>query len=302
MPTWLKRIAYAVVGLVMVLAVCGAAIYAMSESRFRRTYVVAPETLAITSDSATLARGEHLASAVAGCGGCHGPGLRGQAVFDAAPMGRLIALNLTSGEGGVGATLTPESIERAVRHGVGRDGRALRIMPSDDFQYLSDDDMRALIAYVQHLAPVNNVLAPSKLMMLPRGLLVAGKMPLLMAEEMRASPGKPMSVAPGETAEYGGYLAIVAGCRKCHGVGFSGGRMEFGDPSWGPSANLTKTGNLGKWNEAQFFTTLRTGKRPDGYELKEPMPWQVLGKMTDGELRAIWLYLQSLPPREFGNH
>ena len=32
------------------------------------------------------------------------------------------------------------------------------------------------------------------------------------------------------------------------------------------------------------------------------MPWQVLGKMTDGELRAIWLYLQSLPPREFGNH
>jgi hypothetical protein len=47
---------------------------------------------------------------------------------------------------------------------------------------------------------------------------------------------------------------------------------------------------------------MRTGKRPDGYELKEPMPWQILGKMTDGELRAIWLYLQSLPPREFGNH
>ena len=302
MRTWLKRIGYAVGGLVLVLVVSGGAIYSMSESRFRRTYVVPPETLAIAGDSATLARGEHLASAVAGCGGCHGPGLRGQPVFDAAPMGRLIALNLTSGEGGVGGTLTPETIERAVRHGVGRDGRALRIMPSDDFQYLSDDDMRALIAYVQHLAPANNVLAPSKLMMLPRALLVAGKMPLLMAEGMRDSAGKPMSVVPGETVEYGGYLAIIAGCRKCHGMGFSGGKMEFGDPSWGPSGNLTKTGNLGKWTEAQFIETLRTGKRPDGYELKEPMPWQVLGKMTDGELRAIWLYLQSLPPREFGNH
>jgi cytochrome c553 len=256
----------------------------------------------MASDSATLARGEHLASAVAGCGGCHGPGLRGQPVFDAAPMGRLIALNLTPGEGGAGATLTPEIIERAVRHGVGHDGRALRVMPSDDFQYLSDEDMRAVIAYVQHLAPVNNVLAPSKLMMLPRALLVAGKMPLLTAEGMRDSPAKPMSVPPGETAEYGGYLAIIAGCRKCHGTGFSGGRMDFGDPSWGPSANLTKTGNLGKWSEAQFIQTMRTGKRPDGYELKEPMPWQILGKMTDGELRAIWLYLQSVPPREFGNH
>jgi hypothetical protein len=59
---------------------------------------------------------------------------------------------LDVGDGGVGATLTPEIIERAVRHGVGHDGRALRIMPSDDFQYLSDDDTRAVIAYVQHVA------------------------------------------------------------------------------------------------------------------------------------------------------
>jgi hypothetical protein len=46
-------------------------------------------------------------------------------------------------------------------------------------------------------------------------------------------------------------------------------------------------------DRGEFFTTLRTGKRPDGYELKEPMPWQILGKMTDGELRALWLYLQT---------
>jgi mono/diheme cytochrome c family protein len=175
-------------------------------------------------------------------------------------------------------------------------------MPADDFQYMSDDDTRAVIAYVQHVAPVNNVLAPSNLMLLPRALLVAGKMPLLPAEAMRDSSGKPMSVAAGPTSEYGAYLAILAGCRKCHGAGFSGGKMDFGDPSWGPSANLTKSGNLGTWTEAQFIQTLRTGKRPDGYELKNPMPWRTVGKMTDEELRAIWLYLQTVPARPFGMH
>jgi mono/diheme cytochrome c family protein len=223
-------------------------------------------------------------------------------MFDAAPMGRLVALNLTSGEGGVGPQLTPESIERAVRHGIGRSGRALRIMPSDDFQYMSDADMRAVIAYVQHVAPSNNVLQPTRIMLLPRALLVAGVMPLLPAEGMRDSAGAPMSVQPGPTPEYGGYLAIIAGCRKCHGSGLSGGKMTFGDPSWGPAANLTRSGNLGKWSEAQFVQTLRTGTRPDGSTLKEPMPWQTLRNMTDEELHAIWLYLQSVPARDFGNH
>ena len=44
---------------------------------------------------------------------------RATPIIDAPPMGRLVALNLTKGEGGVGSELTPEIIERAVRHGVG---------------------------------------------------------------------------------------------------------------------------------------------------------------------------------------
>jgi hypothetical protein len=31
------------------------------------------------------------------------------------------------------------------------------------------------------------------------------------------------------------------------------------------------------------------------------MPWPVLGQMTDDELKAVWLYLQSLPAAEYGN-
>jgi mono/diheme cytochrome c family protein len=302
MRVWLKRIVYGVGALVVLVLAGVATVYAMSEARFRRTYALSAESVTGASDSAAQARGAHIAASIAGCADCHGEGLRGGPVFDASPMGRLVAPNLTRGEGGVGSQLTPEIIERAVRHGIGPDARALRIMPSDDFQHMSDDDMRAVIAYVQHVPPVNNVLAPSRLMFLPRALLVAGAMPLLPAEAMHDSAASPMTVTAAPTAEYGGYLAIVAGCRKCHGAGFSGGKMSFGDPSWGPSANLTRSGNLGTWSEAQFRQTVRTGKRPDGTVLKSPMPWRTVGTMTDDELHAVWLYLQSMPPREFGTH
>ncbi len=301
MNIWATRAAYAAGSLVVLALVALGGIYGLSEWRLRRTYLVAEEAVVVPDDSATIARGEHIATAIAGCADCHGDGLRGNPVIDAPPLGRVVALNLTKGEGGVGASLTPALIERAVRHGVAPEGRPLLIMPSDEFQYMSDDDLHAVIAYVRHVAPVNNVLAPTHLMLLSRALMVFGQLPLLPAESMAAAPGKPMSVPAGPTVEYGDYLSRVAGCRGCHGDGLSGGKIPGGDPSWGPAANLTKSGNLGKWTEAEFDQTLRTGKRPDGVALKDPMPWKVVGKMTDPELHALWLYLQSVPARDFGN-
>jgi len=298
---WLKRIGYTLGGLVGLVIVAVAVVYALSERRFQRTYDVPEEPIAVSDDSAIIARGAHLAASV-GCADCHGEGLRGNAVIDAPPMGRLVALNLTKGEGGIGGQLTPALIERAVRHGVSPTGQALRIMPSNDYQYMSDDDIRAVVSYVQHVSPVNNVLAPSHLMLLPRALMVANVASFLPAESMRDSAGKPMSVAPSPTKEYGVYLATLAGCRACHGPGLSGGKIGFGDPSWGPAANLTPSGNLGKWSEAEFVQTIRTGKRPDGSPLRAPMPWKTISNMTDDELHAVWLYLQSMPPRPYGTH
>ena len=298
---WLKRIGYTLAGLAGLVVVAIAAAYGLSEMRFRRAYTVPAEQVTVSDDSATLARGAHLVASV-GCADCHGEGLRGNAIIDAAPMGRLVALNLTKGEGGVGSQLTPELIERAVRHGISPTGQALRIMPSQDYQYMSDDDLRAVVSYVQHVQPVKNVLAPSHLMLLPRALFILGVLPFLPAERLRDSAGKPMSPTPGPTKEYGSYVAMLAGCRGCHGPGLAGGKIEAGDPSWGPAANLTPSGNLGKWSEAQFVQTIRTGKRPDGTELRAPMPWKTIANMTDEELHAVWLYLQSMPPRAYGTH
>ena len=64
------------------------------------------------------------------------------------------------------------------------------------------------------------------------------------------------------------------------------------------SSNLTPdvaTG-IGNWTEAQFMTAMRTGVRPDGTVMLPFMPWPVYDRWSKGDLRAVWLYLQSLEP------
>ena len=66
-----------------------------------------------------------------------------------------------------------------------------------------------------------------------------------------------------------------------------------------PAANLTRSG-LGAWSEADFFKAMRTGTRPDGRVLDTFMPWPYYAQMTDEELRAVWRFLQVVPPRPTG--
>jgi hypothetical protein len=72
---------------------------------------------------------------------------------------------------------------------------------------------------------------------------------------------------------------------------------------WGVSysANITPdtTTGIGNWTEDQFIYCIRKGKylgSPQGRNLLPPMPWQSIGKMTDGELKAVFAYLQSIQP------
>jgi hypothetical protein len=50
-----------------------------------------------------------------------------------------------------------------------------------------------------------------------------------------------------------------------------------------------------RWTEADFIAALRTQKKPDGVTLSPVMP-KVFGAMNDTELKAIWMYLRTLPP------
>jgi cytochrome c553 len=295
MKKWIKRIA---LGLVSVIVLFVAVVFAVSEARFRKQYDVAAATgLSVTRDPAQIARGQHLVTAVAKCVDCHAQDLGGKVFIEPGPMGTVIASNLTTGKGGVLASYTDAQIETAIRHGVRRNGRGLIIMPSDEYQNLSDADVSAIIAYLRSLRPVDREFEhTTKLGPIGRGLLTFG-VPIIPAARIdhQTPPASRAAVPPvGPTREYGQYLVSVGGCRGCHGPNL------VGAPGHGPdepaSANITPAGAIGRWSEADFTRAIRTGTRPDGTRISEAMPWKSMSRHTDDELHAIWLYLKTVPP------
>jgi cytochrome c553 len=252
----------------------------------------------IPSDSMAIARGAHL-SRIATCVLCHGEDLGGAVFSDNALLGTMAGPNLTSGRAPSLPQLSDSDFVRAIRHGVRRDGTSLIVMPSEVFVRLSEPDLAAIIAYVKQAPPVIREVPRSHFGPLGRALLAAGKLNILVADKTPAIPLSP-GVPPGATAEYGRYLADVTGCHGCHGFGLSGGKVA-GPPGLPPASNLTPSGKLPKWSEGDFAKALREGRRPDGTTINEFMPWQVYKYMTDDEVRAIWLYLRSVPAKEFGN-
>jgi mono/diheme cytochrome c family protein len=295
----LKVIGYVAAGAAALILVAAAAVYGFSEARYRKQYAVAPSAIVVATDSATIARGEHLAQSFGGCVECHGENLGGRKVIDDPAIGRVYGANLTRGAGGIGASLTDADIVRALRHGVGRDGRALKVMPSTDYVHLSESDLAAIVAYVKSRPPVDT--APPSISVGPvgRALFVAGKLPILHAERIDHSRPAAMTVTPGATVDYGRYVAAV-GCQGCHGPTLAGGPIVGGAPDWPPAANLTPAGSLKGWTEEGFTTFLRTGKRPDGTPVNDVMPIRLTKRMTDEEIRALWMYLKTLPAEATG--
>jgi len=295
---WLTRLGIALGVVVVLLIVAAIAVFGLSERQLHKTYDIAPKRLAIPTDSASIERGAHLAQAIGMCVECHGENLQGQVVSDG-PLGLIAARNLTRGTGGRGTMLTDADYVRAIRHGVAPDGRALMVMPSQDYTSFSDADLAAVIAYVKTMPPEDNVVPDSRLAPLGRALLVAGKLPLFSAERIDHTAPSPAPVPVGGTKEYGAYIARIA-CKGCHGPEYAGGPVLTGDPSWPPASNLTVSGPTKSWNEADFIRLMRTGRRPDSVPVNAAMPWKSAGRMTDEELHAVWSYLRSIPGRETG--
>ncbi|HSL70669.1 MAG TPA: c-type cytochrome, partial [Longimicrobiales bacterium] len=243
-----------------------------------------------------VTRGEHIARAIGTCTLCHAEDLGGTVYADMGPVGLVAGPNLTRGRGGIGASLTDRDWVRAIRHGVRRDGTSLIVMPSEVFTFLNDSDLAALIAFLKQLPPVDRDVPRSRFGPVGRALLATGRMNILVAPKTHEVE-RPV-ITPAPTAEYGRYLASVSGCHGCHGFGLSGGRVA-GPSNLPPASNITTAG-IGQWSQEDFRRLMRTGVRPGGGRINEFMPWRTLGRMTDDELHALWLYLRQAPPRPFG--
>ncbi len=277
----------------MVLAVTGT-VYALSERAIRASYEVPEHPLVVQTDSASIARGKHLAT-IRGCVDCHAEDLSGKMVLDEPAIGRIGGANLTRGRNG--GALTARDWERAVRHGVRRDGQPMLVMPAEEFTGMSDEDLSAIIAYAQSLPSVTKPTLPVQLGPVLRAMAV-GKQVRLAADVVDHQRPHVARIAVEPTAAYGEYLA--AGCTGCHGGGFSGGKIPGAPPDWKPAANITPTG-IGHYAAEDFTRLLRTGRRPDGSAVDSLMPWKLTREMTDTEIAAIYAYLKTVPAKEYGN-
>ena len=288
---WIGIVLGSLVGLVLVIA---AVLYLIGNARLNKTYHFPPSNITIPTDAASIAFGKHRAEVL--CEGCHGTDLSGvKDFFNAPPLGKIDSANLTAGEGGVGREFTSdEAYVLAIRHGVDEKGKPIFMPAVPSTAHLSDQDLGAIIAYLKTVPPVNHQTNGHHFTPLANIMLAAGMLGKLPVEEV--SHDVHVSAPPvGVTADYGKYIVDTNDCRACHGANLNGGK--FPDPTINKiTPNLTTGGEPGFWTEEQFVNTIRTGVTPSGHKLDpELMPWKDYSKLTDDELKAIFMYLHSLP-------
>jgi len=289
----LKWIGIVLGWLVGILLVAGVVLYFLGDARLNKKYDIPPSNLVLPTDEASIEYGKHRAESL--CQGCHGADLSGvDNWFSAPPIGTIDSANLTSGKGGIGSEFTTEDFVRAIRHGIDREGKPIFMTAVPSTAHLSDEDLAAIIAYLKTIPPVDHQTREKYFTPLARVLLAAGLLGQLPAEEVSheihlTAPERGISV------EYGKYLVDTNDCRVCHGPELNGG--SYPDPTITKiSPNLTPGGEVGFWSEEDFMNTIRTGKTPGGYQLNpDLMRWQDYRLFYDDELKAIYMYLQSLP-------
>ncbi|MCB0034161.1 MAG: c-type cytochrome [Anaerolineales bacterium] len=294
MKKLLKWLGIILGGLVVLVGLAAVVLHFVGRSQLNNAPEVTTKSVTVPTDTAAIAHGDHLVNTVSTCTMCHGQQLEGEVFIDGELGSYVTAPNLTSGQGGIGGSYSDADWERAIRHGIGRDNRALTIMPSNFYQHYSDEDLGAMIAYLKSVPAVDNDLGQRQVGF--PGTIIFGVMAFDDVTRINgidhATVGQ-QSAPAGVTVEYGEYLATIAACSECHAANLAGIVGDDGPP---PGPNLTPGGELGSWTEADFIQTIRTGQTPSGEQLNgEEMPWPSLSQMTDTELQAIWTYLQSLP-------
>lgn len=298
----IKRLAMGLFGIVL-LAAIAVGVYAYTQtssfdSSMNKTYDVAPLTLARSSDEQVIARGKHLAASLAGCSlnACHGSDLGGGEVTDMGPIGTLAPPNITN----ILPAYSDGELARLIRHGIKKDHRGALFMPIEDFNWLPDADVVALVSYMRTVPAVDR---PNKstthIKTLGKILDRKGLLPLDVASRVQHDhivTGPP----PSPTAEYGAFIARL--CMGCHGEHLGGGPIPGAPPKMAIPLNLTPdaTGLKG-WTYEEFEHLIQTGTRKTGKALDPMMPVEALRAMDDVERHALWAHLQAIPAVPFGS-
>lgn len=281
-----------IIGLVIF---AGVILFLIGDARLNKKYEYPPSNIVIPTSEDDIEYGREQAEFF--CAGCHGEDLGGiHAWLEMGLLGSLDSANLTSGEGGIRDEYSDEDIVRALRHGIDPQGKPIYMPAVSATSHLGDRDLAAIIAYIKTVPPVNRSTKGQQFTPIGKIIIALGMAPPPPVETI-SHEIHVVSPQAGITAEYGRYMVDILDCRLCHGEDLGG--ANFPDPTIGGKVpSLNSTGEVGFWSEEQFINTMRTGITPGGHEMDlELMPWEEIGtKLTDDELKAIWIYLQSLPP------
>jgi len=258
-----------------------------------------------------LARGRYLVEGPMHCFACHSevdwkapgaPELKGQKGGGARFPEEDIPFPLYSpnispdAETGAG-TWTDEQLARAIREGIGHDGRRLSpVMPYLNYRVLSDEDLASVVAYLRSIPPVHNVVPKTEL---PEPVMNSLPPPMPVTAPV-PQPDLSNSITRGE------YLVRLGNCSACHtprdqqgrplpGLDFAGGTLRKGP--WGEVASTNITSDpsgISYYDRRLFLEVMRTG-RVRTRQLNPSMLTSRYRYMTDEDLTAIYSYLRMLP-------
>lgn len=290
------------VGIVVVVALVagGAAAFATfgSEMKLHRTVQVPVTLISLPADQAALDRGAYLYKS-RGCALCHGANGAGAVVINDGGM-FVKAPHISPGEGSVTLAYKPEDWVRTIRHGVKPNGEPVLIMPSEDFSRLTDADTAAIVSYVRALPAVAGTASEFRLPLIVRFLYAAG-MIKDAAEKIDHSVPPTQPFASGDAMAQGAYVA--AACKGCHNEFYSGGPIPGAPPAWPPAANLTPGPDSAftRYPNVEALTAMfKTGKRPDGTDVSNVMPFAMLTEMSSEDVGALYTFLKSVPAAKQG--
>lgn len=272
-------------GAVLVLALLFAAwVWFASWRVLGATHPAATETLAPPSAAQLADAGRQLR--IHGCADCHGANLQGAMMFDGQPFATVWAPNLTE----LAARVGDQQLAAAIRQGIGHDGRALFIMPSDQYSRLSDAELGAIIAAIRAAPRRGGPVSPIRWGPIGRLVLATGQIEPAMARIEDYRVRQPYDTGPNEAA--GRRLAANV-CAACHGPDLTGGPAE---PGGNPPPDLAVAG---AYDLAQFRTLLRTGLPPGGRDLglMKQVALGAFSNLSDEEVAQLHAYLRARAER-----
>lgn len=301
----LRRTAFVVIGLLVVLLIGAAAVISLN---LRDETALPPDADGpFTATPMQIERGRYLALA-GNCAGCHT--VRGGAAYAGGlgigtPFGTVYASNLTPDPAhGIGSW-SPAHFWRAMHNGRSKDGRLLYpAFPYPSFTRVTREDSDALYAYLRSVPAVATPNTPHRLRF-PYDTQAA----LAVWRALSFTPAT-YAANDAESSEWnrGAYLVEGLGhCIACHGArnvlgatqdkrGLSGGLIA-GENWYAPSLTSKREASVADWETRHIVALLKNGTAP-GASVSGPMADVVFRStqhLSDADLTAMAVYLKKLP-------